>query len=241
MAVFPECSLTGYALTPQEMEQVAEPIPGPSTVELGSLCQQTGISIVVGGIERDPMGGFFNSATFISPGGVLGIYRKSHLPFLGVDRYLAAGDQLIEPLSNPYGKFGILICYDFRFPEPIRILALRGSQAILLPTAWPASASLYPDFLARARAAENRVYIIAANHMGDERELEFLGRSLIVAPDGTILAEASANEEQIILADIDPTLSESKKLVNLPGEYELDLFGDRRPELYRPLTEGPGE
>jgi predicted amidohydrolase len=235
LALFPECALTGYALTTQEVESVAEPIPGPSTLELQRICKRSGLFLVIGGIERDPWGGFFNSAVLIGPDGLMGSYRKTHLPFLGVDRYLAAGDRLIEPISTPFADVGMLICYDFRFPEPIRILALNGAQVILLPTAWPASASLYPDFMARTRAAENRVYVLAANHVGKERDLEFLGRSVIVAPDGTILAEASAKEEGILIADIDPSSSDGKKLINLPGKYELDLFQDRRPELYHVL------
>jgi predicted amidohydrolase len=241
LVVFPECALTGYALTTQEIDRIAEPIPGPSTTELQRICQQTGITLLVGGIERDPVNGFFNSAALIGPEGLICKYRKTHLPYLGADRYLAAGDRLLEPIDTHLGVIGMLICYDFRFPEPIRILALKGAQIVLLPTAWPASATLYPEFMARTRAAENRVFVLAANHVGKERELEFLGRSLIAAPDGTILAEASANEEEIMLVEVDPTMSDRKRLVDHPGEYELDLFQDRRPELYRGISEDPNQ
>lgn len=239
LVVFPECALTGYALTPEEVITSAEPFPGPSTFGLKGICEKTGLILVVGGIERDEQGHLFNSAAIINAEGLLGVYRKTHLPYLGVDRYLAAGDTLTEPVSTKIGTFGMLICYDFRFPEPIRALALRGAQVVLLPTAWPASAAFYPDFMAQSRAAENRVFLVASNHVGQERELNYLGRSLIVAPDGGILAEASADKEEILFADIDPTMSDNKKLVNVPGEYELDIFADRRPELYRTLIEDP--
>jgi predicted amidohydrolase len=133
----------------------------------------------------------------------------------------------------------LLICYDLRFPEPVRVHALQGAQVVALSTAWPAAATLYPEFMARSRAAENRIFLIAANRVGEERGTRYLGRSVIVAPDGALLAEASPQAEDLLLADIDPADSDVKRLIFDPGEYELDLFGDRRPELYRPLSEEP--
>jgi predicted amidohydrolase len=116
------------------------------------------------------------------------------------------------------------------------VLALLGAQLITLSTAWPMAGTLYPDYLARARAAENRTFLIAANRCGEERGTRYLGRSVIVAPDGTLLAEAAADREQTLYADIDPTLSDTKRLVFAAGEYELDLWGDRRPDLYGPIA-----
>ncbi len=116
------------------------------------------------------------------------------------------------------------------------MLALAGAQVLLLPTAWPASARLYPEFLARTRAAENGLYLIAANRVGEERGTQYLGRSLIAGPEGEILAEATADQEQMLIADVDPARSDQKKRLFIPGEYELDLIGDRRPDLYAPLT-----
>jgi predicted amidohydrolase len=154
-----------------------------------------------------------------------------------VDRYLTRGAQLPPIVSAADARIGLLICYDLRFPEPMRVLALDGAQIILLPTAWPASAGFYPDFLARARAAENGVYLLAANRVGQERGHAFLGRSLIVGPDGEVVAEASTEGETMLIADLDLARSDAKHRVFEPGEYEVDLLADRRPELYGRLIE----
>jgi predicted amidohydrolase len=130
----------------------------------------------------------------------------------------------------------LLICYDLRFPEPARVLALGGAQVILLSTAWPQAASLYPDFVVSTRAAENHLYLVAANRVGEERGTTYLGRSIIADPDGRVLAEADRTEETLIYAEIDPSDSDAKQRVFRPGEYELDLFNDRRPELYSSLV-----
>jgi len=236
IVVFPECALTGYALSDEESVAIAERIPGPRTEQLARVCHEVGMLAVVGTIEVDEEGRCFNSAVLIGPQGVMAHYRKTHLPYLGVDRYLAAGDNIGPPVATAAGRLGLLICYDLRLPEPARLLALAGAQVLVLPTAWPASARLYPEFLARARAAENAVYLVAANRIGEERGTGYLGRSLIIGPDGDVLAEATPDEEEMLVADIDPGRSDGKKRVFVPGEYELDLFGDRRPELYAPLA-----
>lgn len=239
LIVFPEMALSGYALTPDEALAAAQPIPGPATDSLRAACAAGGCALVVGMLERDADGTLYNAAVLVDQLGVRAAYRKTHLPLLGVDRYLAAGDSFAPPVETPAGRLGMLICYDLRFPEPLRVHALRRAQVVALPTAWPAAATLYPEFMARCRAAENRLVLIAANRVGEERGTRYLGRSVIVAQDGALLAEASPQAEDLLLAEIDPAGSDVKHLVFRPGEYELDLFGDRRPELYRPLTEEP--
>jgi predicted amidohydrolase len=235
LVVFPECATTGYALTPQELETLAGPIPGPLTQPLQRACQQHGCYAVVGTLEKDRLGRIYNSAALLGPEGLLATYRKTHLPLLGLDRYVKAGARLLPPVHTPVGRLGLLICYDLRFPEPARALALRGAEVVLLPTAWPAAASLYPDFMAQSRAAENRITLLAANHVGEERGTQYLGRSLAVDPAGRILAQASQEQEELLLVDVDPQASRVKDLIFTAGEYELHLFKDRRPELYRPL------
>jgi predicted amidohydrolase len=106
----------------------------------------------------------------------------------------------------------------------------------LLPTAWPSSATLYPEFMAQSRSAENSLFLIAANRCGEERGTRYLGRSIITGPNGEILAEAGPSDDQIVCAEIDLSRSEAKRRVFIPGEYELDLFGDRRPDLYGALV-----
>jgi len=237
IAVFPECAVTGYALSAEEAVAVAEPIPGPQTQRMSDACREAGLTaVVVGTIEKDEHDRLFNTAALVGPDGLIARYRKTHLPYLGVDRYLAAGDTLPGPFETSVGRLGMLICYDLRFPEPIRVLALAGAQVILLPTAWPSTATLYPEFMAQSRAAENGLYLIAANRVGEERGTHYLGRSVIVGPDGEMLVEARAEGEEILCVDIDPTRSDHKQRIFVPGEYELYLFEDRRPDLYQTLS-----
>jgi len=236
VVVFPECAVSGYALTADEAQSVAEPIPGPTSERLIGTCRSNGVIIAVGIIEKDPKERCFNACALLGPNGILGVYRKTHLPFLGVDRFLAAGDELAGPFETTSGKLGILICYDLRFPEAARVLTLAGAQVILVSTAWPHTATLYSDHAARTRSAENGIYLVAANHVGQERDTLFLGRSIITGPDGETLAEGSADGETILYADVDLARSDAKHRIFIPGEYEMNLVGDRRPELYSGLT-----
>ena len=237
IVVFPECVLTGYNMTLDEAEGLAVSIPGAQTELITNTCAHSGILVVVGTIERGQDGRLYNSAVLINSDGVLGIYRKTHLPMLGIDRFLSPGDTIPEPFSTELGHLGMLICYDIRFPEPVRVLSLAGTQIVLIPTAWPDKASLYPDFVVRTRSEENHVYIAAANHVGEERGVRYLGRSLITSPSGEIIAEGSPTEEEILYADIELELSDEKRIIFSAGEYELDLFGDRRPKLYGRIVE----
>ena len=237
VVVFPECAITGYNMTLDEAEQMDTSIPCAQTELITKACARSGILAVVGTIERGQDGRLYNSAVLINSDGVLGIYRKTHLPMLGIDRFLVAGDAISGPYPTEFGNLGMLICYDIRFPEPIRVLSLAGTQLVLIPTAWPDKARLYPDFVVRTRSEENHVYIAAANHVGEERGVRYLGRSLITSPSGEIIAEGSATEEEILYADVELELSDEKRIIFSAGEYELDLFGDRRPELYGRIVE----
>jgi predicted amidohydrolase len=234
--VFPECALTGYGLSLAEAKTLSETIPGEATDRISKVCREIDCLVVVGMLEKDDQGAIFNTAVLLSANGLIGKYRKTHLPHLGVDRFLSQGTSIDGPFDTPMGKLGLLICYDLRFPEPIRVLALKRAQVILLPTAWPHAATLYPEFMAQCRAAENSIYLIAANRIGEERGTRYLGRSVMVGTNGEKLAEGSNDQEEILLAEIEPKLSEDKKRIFKPDEYELDLFEDRRPELYGRLS-----
>jgi 5-aminopentanamidase len=237
LVAFPECAVTGYALTAKEAARLAEPIPGPSTQALVQSCRRLGLFAVVGLLEQDADGILFNSAALLGPEGVIGVYRKTHLPCLGVDRYLACGDDLPGPFPLAEARLGLLICYDLRLPEPMRVLALAGAQLVVVSTAWPSTARLYSEHLARTRAAENGVFLLAANHVGEERGTRYLGNSLIIGPDGEVLQQAGEQDEALLVAEIDLGRADRKQRVFIPGEYELDLIADRRPDLYRRLAD----
>jgi len=236
LVVFPECVLTGYDLTPVEVQTVCVSASDEIIGQVLELCDRLDVTIQVGALERADDGQRYNSSFLLGPDGFCSIYRKTHLPVLGLDRFVSPGTHAPILIDTPHGRLGSLICFDLRFPEPSRVLALQGAQVLLVSTAWPRTARLYPDFLAQTRAAENRVFLAAANRCGQERSADFLGRSLIIDPDGKILQEAASDGPAILFADIDPALADQKHLIFNRGTYELDLFGSRRPELYRDLA-----
>jgi predicted amidohydrolase len=124
-----------------------------------------------------------------------------------------------------------------RFPEAARCLALDGADIIALPTNWPQGAQVSPDFVAPTRAMENHLFLIAVNRAGEERGVEFIGKSQIVDPGGRRLALADTTEETIITARLDPALARQKRVIVTPGVFEIDPVGDRRPELYHRIVE----
>ena len=236
LIVLPECALSGYVFESlEEARRAAEPIPGPSSTALGALCAELRVCAVMGMLERDD-DVLFNTALLVCPAGLLAAYRKTHLPVLGVDRFARPGEAL-EVVDTPAGRIGLLICYDLRFPEAPRTLALKGAEIIVHPTNWPRAAADFPDFVTKAAARASRVFIISADRVGQEQGTTFLGRSQIIPPSGRPLAEADEHSETIITADLDLSLAHQKRVVFIPGVYELDSFGDRRPELYSELIE----
>jgi 5-aminopentanamidase len=239
LLVLPECAIPGYMFDSlEEAMPFAEEIPGLSTETLSAACHRLGMHIVCGLIERD--GDLLrNAAVLVGPDGLIGSYRKTHLPFLGVDRFVTPGDELVVH-DTPLGRIGVEICYDLRFPEVTRTLALRGADIVAHPTNFPMAAKVQTEVITRARAAENRVFLLTANRVGKERWGEFCGWSQIVDPYGNRLAEAGEREEALLVAEIDLEQARDKNYV-IPGEYELYLFGDRRPELYGLLVEEEAE
>jgi predicted amidohydrolase len=235
LLVLPECAIPGYMFgSGDEAVPFAEEIPGPSTEALERECRRLDMYVVCGLLERDG-DALRNAAAFVGPDGLIGTYRKTHLPFLGVDRFVVPGDEL-PVFDTPLGRIGIEICYDLRFPEVTRTLALRGADMVAHPTNFPMAAKVQTELITVARAAENRVYLLTANRVGKERWGEFCGWSQIVDPYGRRLAEADQVEETLLVADVELEKARDKDYV-VPGEYELYLFGHRRPELYGALVE----
>jgi predicted amidohydrolase len=237
LAVFPECALSGYVYdSAAEAEADAITRSGPLPSWFASHCARLGIHAVIGLLERDESTNtLYNSALIVGPREAPAWYRKTHLPVLGIDRYVGQGDTL-PVFDMPFGRIGVLICYDVRFPEAARSLTLRGIDLLVVPTNWPEGADSAPEFLTRARAWENRIYLAACNRVGVERGTRFIGRSQVVSPDGTFLAQADGKSETIIYAEIDVRQARQKKIVFEPGVFELDPVGGRRPELYGDLS-----
>jgi len=237
LVVFPECALSGYVFdTLEEARESSETVPGPFTSALEQLCREKQVHVVAGMLEA--VGEcVYNSAVLCGPAGLIGVYRKTHLPYLGVDRLTTLGPGPYAVFDTPVGRLGMLICYDLRFPEASRCLTLLGADILILPTNWPVGADASPEYTAPARAVENRIFVVAVNRAGVEKGISFIGKSQIVEPSGKRLAMAKTTGEEIILATFDPTLARQKRLVISPGAFEIDTVGDRRPELYKKLTE----
>jgi len=237
IVVFPECTVTGYCFESRaEALAVAEPVPGPATERLAAACKKLNVHAVVGLLELDG-DRLFNACVLLGPGGLIGSYRKIHLPGLGVDKYVTAGDRPFAVHQAGDVRIGMNICYDASFPEAARLLALAGADVIVLPTNWPPGAQATACFTVNARAIENHVYYVACNRAGIERGFEFIGGSRICNPHGATLTEATGKGEQILYAEIDYLAARNKHLVREPGRHEIDRFADRRPAMYGPLAE----
>jgi len=173
----------------------------------------------------------------IGPEGIVGNYRKIHLPFLGLDRFVNGGDIPFTVYNTKFGKLGWVICYDNSFPESLRVLTLKGVEIAALLTNWPEGVETTAKYIFPARAVENRINYLAANRVGNERGVRFIGQSKIVDFVGRILAEASSDREEVICAEVDLEQARNKRTVFVPGEFELDRIKDRKPEFYGPITE----
>jgi 5-aminopentanamidase len=240
LVVLPEAAITGYVFDdPDAAAAVAIDLDGPEVAALADRCAALGLHAVVGTLEREGAR-VRNTAVTVGPDGVIGSYRKAHLPFLGVDRFVTAGDGPFDVHETPVGRLGVEICFDLRFPELSRALALDGAEIVCHPTNWPVEVRELADFMTRARAVENRVFLLTANRVGEENGARFCGLSQIVDPLGRRLALAGEDEEVVLVADIDLDEARTKTMVEAPGTYEMRLWAQRRPELYGRLVEPTG-
>ncbi len=228
--VLPELFSTGYVFgSRRELAGMAELVPdGPTTQGLLRLAAESGAAIVAGIAERDRNGQLFNSAVAVDPSGFKACYRKIHL-FDYEKEWFDPGNGpfVVVPLAG--ARVGLMICWDWRFPEAARTLALAGAQVI----AHPSNLVLpYCQAAMVTRALENRLFTVTANRIGTEDRaglrLTFTGGSRIVAPDGAILSEAPSGAIASASVEIDPRLADDKKATS-----HNDLFADRRPDFYR--------
>ncbi|MBL8818998.1 MAG: carbon-nitrogen hydrolase family protein [Planctomyces sp.] len=237
LTVFPECFTTGYCFDSlEEAMPFAETIPGPTVQRVEALCRELRTSVVFGMLEKDA-GRLFNTAVLVGPGGLIGSYRKIHLPYLGVDRFTTSGDRPFEVFECEGLRIGMLICYDGGFPEASRVLALKGADIILLPTNWPPGGDYMAQFSINSRAMENGVYFAAVNRVGTERGFRFIGKSRICSPIGATLVSIDDDTTGTVRADIDVQLARTKRIVRVPGKHIIDRMADRHPEWYGPIVE----
>ena len=228
LMVFPEFFNTGYLfLSPQEVEKLAEDLEGPTIRRLSRFAEETSTAIVAGFPERAE-DGFYNSAVAIDlDGSVKGVYRKTHL-FFEEKLYFRPGNTGFMVFELAGMRVGVMICYDWRFPESARTLALKGAQVIAHPSNLVLPHAPTADL---ARAVENRVFIILADRSGVERrggkELRYYGRSMVIDPDMKVLVQAPEHGEHAMVAEIDPRKADDKRINDLN-----DIIGDRRPEMY---------
>jgi predicted amidohydrolase len=234
LVVFPECALTGYCFSSREEAwPMAETVPGPCTEKIALAAQQLGCTAIVGMLEREGEE-LYNAAAVITPGGILGSYRKIHLLCLGLDRFDAAGNKPFNVFDTPAGKVGVNICFDCSFPESGRVLKLKGAQILAIPTNWPVASDTWAH-TPIVRATENHMIVIAADRVGEERGFRFAGHSQIIDPEGHVLASADDREETVLVAEADPAASDRNRVIRQPGEYEFDRIAGRRPEMYEGL------
>ena len=230
LMILPELFSTGYHfLNQKEALKLSEPIPeGPTTQTLTRICDKNQISIIAGIAERDENRSY-NSAVVVGPNGYLGKYRKIHL--FGTEKNcFDQGDLPLQVFDIGSARVGVMICFDWRFPETARTLALSGADLIAHPS------NLVLPHCPQAiitRCLENRVFAVTANRIGTEERiagnpLNFIGQSQVVDPDGNILCRASETKEETKIVEIDIGKSRNKSINS--GD---NLFTDRRPDLYR--------
>lgn len=230
LLVLPEFFATGYQfVSMDEVAGLSEPADGGLTTDaLVTLSKEKGIHIVAGFAERDG-DTYYNSAVLTGPDGLLGVYRKTHL-FFEEKLYFAPGDTGFRVWDTPVGKIGIMVCFDWFFPESARTLALLGAEIIAHPS--NLVLPFCPDSMP-VRCLENGVFAITANRTGTEARkdgdsLTFIGKSEVVSPKAEILVRAGEVEETLKIVDIDPSSAGDKKL----NPFN-DILSDRRPEKYR--------
>ena len=231
--VLPELAFTGYYFEDrQELRCMAEDVSESSTVAaLTNLCRDNDFHIVTGFAERE-RDNLYNSALLIGPNGLVHTYRKLHL-FSTEKEYFDPGNTPLDTVEIRGAKIGLMICFDWVFPEVSRALSLLGADIICHPSNLVLN---YCQDAMRTRCLENSVFAITANRTGTEirprGELTFTGQSQIVDPKGNILTRSNPESEALILQEIDISAARDKSFAK-----NNDLFNDRRPEYYTSLIE----
>src|SRR5262245_1724935 len=236
VVLFPELvASAGYSLG-DKFYDVAETIPGPSTEALGRKARQHNLYIIAGIAERDATGTVFNSAFIVGRDGELaGSYRKTHI-FPATESFFALGTDLTV-FDLDFGRVAIPICYDLEYPEPARVLCLKGAELLLsmaahwIGTGTVGTPSNFVTTIYAARALENRVPVVLSNRVGFDPGLndKFVGLSRIVDANGMTLAAMTDDSEGMITATLD--LDEERR-----KRQSYNYYRDRKPALYGELV-----
>jgi len=237
VVVLPELISSGYVFrSPAEARACAETADGPTVSRWARLAAERQIAIV-GGFCEDAGGELFNSAALVDPDGLRCVYRKAHL-WDEESLWFTPGSAAPPVVATRFGRIGVMICYDLEFPEWVRLPALDGAQLLCAPTNWPAFPR--PDgerpaeiVRVQADAAVNRMFIAACDRIGAERGVDWVGGSVIVDADGWPLAEATGAAGPVTITadcELDNALDKTTGPRN-------DVHADRRPGLYRRVTE----
>lgn len=220
LAVLPEMWTTGYDY--KQLKELAKKTP--EVVEkVKGISREYGM-VIVGSMPEANGDKVSNTAYVIDCGREVGKYQKIHLfSMMGEDRSLVGGNSWVVAETS-LGKIGVFICYDLRFPELARRLAVEGADILVVPAEWPKPREEHWRTLLKARAIENQIFIVAANCCGIQGKLDFFGESMIIGPKGEILTAASYEECEISAALDFSAMKEWRQ--------QIPCFKDRRPEYY---------
>ncbi|MEF3308175.1 carbon-nitrogen family hydrolase [Paenibacillus sp. GYB004] len=221
--VFPEMWNTGYAL--DRIREIGDRDGERTKAFISAFCRKHGVNIVAGSVAELDGDQVRNTIyAFDREGREAGEYSKIHLfRLMDEEKYLTAGDTLGK-LELDGVPAGMMICYDIRFPELSRRLALDGVKVLFVPAEWPHPRLHHWRTLLTARAIENQMYVVACNRVGTSGTTSFFGHSMVIDPWGEILTEGDESE-QILTADLDLTVVDKVRAT-------IPVFADRRPELY---------
>jgi len=213
LLVFPESLMTPFDASAEEFAQAAEPVDGPFCTAMDELAGKHGLWVVYTANERNEGARPFNTAVVVDAAGKKrGVYRKVHLfdtDFVRESDKVAAGGSYLEPVEAPFGRIGVAICYDLRFPEQARAAALAGADVMVYPSAWvdgPRKVDQWRTLLA-ARAVENEFFVAGLSRCdrtfgGVARD--YAGNSCVFGPLGGMIAAAEGVEEELVVCAIDP-------------------------------------
>jgi predicted amidohydrolase len=236
LLVLPELFNTGYQfVSRKEVEALAEEIPSGKTCgSMAALAREREMFLVFGLAEREGSR-IYNSAAIIGPGGFVGTYRKTHL-FAEEKYFFDPGDTGFQVFDIGMARIGVMICFDWFFPESARVLSLLGADIIC----HPANLVLpHCQEAMRTRSLENRIFSLTANRIGIESRggkepLRFTGKSQILDSMGRGISIMGEDETGTVIAEIEPLEARDKRIT-----LQNDRFKDRRPEFYGPLVGEP--